>query len=54
MQKALGQLTETEASVKQVARDVGYLSPTAFTRAFAQRFGNAPTAYRASDATGPD
>ncbi|MGE3703622.1 MAG: AraC family transcriptional regulator [Hyphomicrobiaceae bacterium] len=54
LQKALGQLTETEASVKQVARDVGYQSPAAFTRAFAQRFGIAPTAYRGGDIARPD
>lgn len=49
LQKALAQLTETQASIKEVARDAGYQSPAAFTRAFSQRFGVPPTNYRAGE-----
>lgn len=33
------------ATVKQVAREVGYDSPAAFTRAFAKKLGQSPTAW---------
>jgi AraC family transcriptional regulator, activator of mtrCDE len=46
LQKALTRLTQSEASVKEIAAEVGYQSPAAFTRAFAQRFGAPPTEYR--------
>ncbi len=51
LQKALAQLTETQVTIKEVARDTGYTSPAAFSRAFSQRFGVAPTDYRAGDRT---
>ena len=47
LQKALSRLTETDVSVKEVARGAGYRSAAAFTRAFSQRFGVPPTAWRA-------
>ncbi len=46
LQRALADLTESNASIKQVARSAGYRSPAAFTRAFSQRFGIAPTGMR--------
>jgi transcriptional regulator GlxA family with amidase domain len=51
LQKALAQLTETRASIKEIAHDTGYQSPAAFTRAFSQRFGVAPTDYRTGGQT---
>lgn len=50
LQKALSRLSGTEASIKEIARESGYRSPAAFTRAFAQRFGAPPTDYRSADA----
>jgi len=49
LQKALAQLTGTQASIKEIAHSTGYQSPAAFTRAFSQRFGLAPTDYRAGN-----
>ena len=46
LQKALARLSETDASVKEVAAEVGYQSTAAFTRAFAQRFGQPPSGFR--------
>ncbi len=48
LQKSLALLDETRASIQQVARQAGYRSPAAFTRAFAGKFGVAPTEYRRS------
>lgn len=42
MQRALALLEDGGASVREAARRVGYLSPAAFSRAFAQRFGRSP------------
>ena len=49
LQKARSRLTATEASVKEVAREAGYQSAAAFTRAFSQRFGMPPSACRVTD-----
>lgn len=46
LQRALNQLTETTASVKEIAHATGYRSPAAFTRAFSHRFGTGPKDYR--------
>lgn len=46
LQKALSLLGDTRHSVQAVANESGYLSPAAFTRAFAGKFGLAPTEYR--------
>ncbi|WP_164116400.1 AraC family transcriptional regulator [Sphingorhabdus sp. Alg239-R122] len=48
LQKALSLLDESNCSVQQVAVQTGYQSPAAFTRAFAGKFGIAPTKYRQS------
>lgn len=46
LQKALSLLDQSNTSVQQVAAESGYQSPAAFTRAFAGKFGIAPTKYR--------
>jgi AraC-like DNA-binding protein len=46
LQKALTLLHDPRASVQQVASQIGYDSPAAFTRAFSGKFGVAPTEYR--------
>ena len=46
LQKALARLRRKNASIKEIAAEVGYQSSAAFTRAFAQRFGVPPTEYR--------
>lgn len=46
LQKALCLLDESNLSVQQVAAQTGYQSAAAFTRAFAGKFGEAPTKYR--------
>lgn len=46
LQKALTLLHDPRASVQQVASQIGYDSPAAFTRAFSNKFGIAPTEYR--------
>ena len=46
LQKALTLLHDPRASVQQVATQIGYDSPAAFTRAFSNKFGIAPTEYR--------
>jgi AraC-like DNA-binding protein len=45
LQKALARLSGSEVSAKELAREAGYQSPAAFTRAFAHRFGMPPTDY---------
>lgn len=45
LQKALARLNGADVSVKELAREAGYQSSAAFTRAFAHRFGMPPTAY---------
>lgn len=39
----------SEVSIKKLAREAGYQSPAAFTRAFAQRFGMPPSDYRSDE-----
>ncbi len=46
LQKSLALLDGTRASVQQIARQTGYRSPAAFSRAFAARFGRPPSDYR--------
>ena len=46
LQKALAMLDESRCSVQQVAAQIGYQSPAAFTRAFSGKFGISPTEYR--------
>ncbi len=57
LRRAARLLASNDASVKAIARDVGYASRSYFTRAFTDAFGLSPAQYRArsrSDATGPD
>lgn len=46
LQKALAKLETSRESVQKIAGDIGYKSPAAFTRAFAQKFGHTPLEYR--------
>jgi len=46
LQKALPLLDDAHRSVQQVATQIGYDSPAAFTRAFAGKFGLPPSEYR--------
>lgn len=46
LQKALMLLTDTRLSIQEIAFESGYQSPAAFTRAFAGKFGDAPSDYR--------
>lgn len=50
LQKSLEKLLLTQDSIKVIARDVGYQSPAAYTRAFTTKFGASPTQYRAQAA----
>ncbi len=47
LQKACAMLREGKVSVQEVAGRIGYQSPAAFTRAFANMFGESPTSFRA-------
>jgi AraC-like DNA-binding protein len=46
MQRARAWLARTDMSISEIATKVGYQSPTAFARAFAQALGESPTAFR--------
>lgn len=46
LQKALPMLENARTSIQEIARRTGYGSTAAFTRAFSDRFGTSPTAYR--------
>lgn len=46
LQKALALLERSRSSVQEIAGHIGYSSPAAFTRAFAGKFGIAPSEYR--------
>lgn len=46
LQKAIALLDDSQFSVQQIANQTGYRSPAAFTRAFADKFGQTPTLYR--------
>jgi AraC-like DNA-binding protein len=50
-QRALKQLNQSRAPIKAVARDNGYASSAAFTRAFRRRFGCAPKEAKAAAQT---
>lgn len=49
IQKAINLLTASQLNVQQIAAKTGYQSPAAFTRAFSQKTGCSPTAYRRLD-----
>lgn len=46
LQKALALLEESRASVQQISAKAGYRSPSAFTRAFSDKFGKSPSEHR--------
>lgn len=46
LQKALVLIDENRSSVQEIALQSGYQSTAAFTRAFANKFGSPPTAFR--------
>lgn len=46
LQKACALLRDSRVSVQEVASRIGYQSPAAFTRAFANMFGETPSAFR--------
>lgn len=46
MERAARLLRETEDSIAQIARSVGYGSQSRFTAAFKEYFGVSPTEYR--------
>lgn len=48
LDKAAQMLSETEDSVGNVASAVGYADPLAFSKAFKQKFGVSPRAYRSN------
>lgn len=48
LQKALALLDETPHSIQTIASQIGYQSPAAFSRAFANKFGQSPKNYRNS------
>ncbi len=48
LQKALRLLDDSKNTIQQISSASGYKSPAAFTRAFADKFGVAPTQYRKS------
>jgi AraC-like DNA-binding protein len=52
LQKALALLQDTRQSVQQVASETGYRSPSAFSRAFHDKFGLAPREYRSGGTAG--
>lgn len=45
LQKALNDITRSEATVAEIAYDCGFNSPTYFTRVFKKRFGISPTEF---------
>lgn len=46
LQKALALLDQSRGSVQEIAGQIGYQSPAAFTRAFTAKFGSSPSDYR--------
>jgi AraC-like DNA-binding protein len=50
LQKALARLVGSRQSVQQIAKESGYQSPAAFTRAFTAKFEVSPSKYRQSSA----
>jgi AraC family transcriptional regulator len=51
LERAALRLKHGESSISRVAFDAGYASHEAFTRAFRDRFGVVPSAYRSSSVT---
>lgn len=47
LQKACAMLRNGTVSIQEIAGRIGYQSPAAFTRAFANMFGESPTSFRA-------
>ncbi len=52
LSKAYNLLTQTEATIAQVAQDCGFNSPNSFYKAFKRRFGTAPRTISDSDSSG--
>jgi transcriptional regulator GlxA family with amidase domain len=50
LQRSMTVLATTRRTVSEIARACGYASPAAFTRAFAERFGQTPKQFRVSGA----
>ncbi|GFI51414.1 helix-turn-helix domain-containing protein [Lachnospiraceae bacterium 62-26] len=48
MEKAAQELVETDESVQTIGINVGYPDPLAFSKAFKQKYGMSPSAYRTS------
>ncbi|MFN3238706.1 MAG: AraC family transcriptional regulator [Pseudomonadales bacterium] len=46
LQRAMQQLSGSQLSVQQIASTTGYKSPSAFTRAFTDKYGVSPSQYR--------
>ncbi|MGB3176794.1 MAG: AraC family transcriptional regulator [Albidovulum sp.] len=46
LQKSLAMLERSQSNIQEIAGLAGYASPAAFTRAFAGKFGIAPSEYR--------
>lgn len=46
LQKALAMLERSQSNIQEIAGRAGYMSAAAFTRAFAGKFGLAPSEYR--------
>lgn len=53
LHRAAGRLIASDAAVEAVARQAGYGSAAAFTRAFARAYGRPPAAYRAEGRLSP-
>jgi AraC family transcriptional regulator len=51
LERAARRLRRSKSAVARVAIEAGYDSPEAFTRAFVQRFGVAPSAYKGEPAS---
>ena len=49
LEKAAQLLLETRDSIGDIANSVGYNDPLAFSKAFKQRYGESPSAYRNAD-----
>lgn len=51
LQKAIQQLQVSQYSIQEIASVTGYNSPSAFTRAFTEKFGVSPSQYRLQSRT---
>jgi AraC-like DNA-binding protein len=54
LQRAMQQLSGSRLSVQQIAITTGYKSPSAFTRAFTDRYGVSPSQYRMQNRSLPN